>query len=157
MALRNTWSLIKPHCPLAYTKRSTIKPLRKSICNKNKVSMWKQINYREVYTQKMSKQCQAMINFSLKNSTVILPIQNLQSCWEAGMLPVAQLLFTNPGNPSLTLYTFRSPEMPPGFHLSSLYSLSVSFAEIENSEGEQNLPPQNMSLCHKDYFGLFLI
>lgn len=118
--------------------------------------MWKQINYGKVYTQRMSKQCQAMINFSLKNSTVILPIQNLQSCWESGMLPVAWLPFTNPGNPSLTLYTLRSPETLPGFLLSSLHGLSESFAETENNEGEQNLLLQNMSLWHKDYFRLII-
>lgn len=101
----------------------------------NKVSMWKQINYWKVYTQTISKQCPAMINFTLRNSTKTYCPFKISS--PAEILGCCQWL--NCYSQTLATWVWNSIVLDyqktlPGYHFSSLYSHSASFGETETKD-----------------------
>lgn len=70
MLSRNTWLLSLNHTAPWHTERGIQNHLtRRTIYMESKVSVWKQINYWKVYTQTISKQWPAMINFTFRIST----------------------------------------------------------------------------------------
>ena len=101
----------------------------------NKVSMWKQINYWKVYTQTISKQCPAMINFTFRISTkkycpfkISSPAEILGHCqW---LSCYSQTLATWVWNTT----HLDHQKMLPGHHSSSLYSHSYPFGKTETNE-----------------------